>query len=259
MDKREFISSVRDGAVKGYGDFGILPSLTIAQAILESSWGSSKLSRNANNLFGIKASLSWKGKKVTMETTEWYGDKKQIVKAEFRAYDSLNHSIEDHNRLLSYKRYKPLGNCTDYKEACQKVYECGYATDPKYPEKLIRIIEDNRLQVFDGVKINIEADKIRQFQRLCNELGIKDSEGKALVEDNKLGARTKSCIARLPVLKAGSKGKAVEFVQQIINAIPVDGSFGPVTKKRVMEFQRDNKLKVDGVVGLQTWTALLTT
>jgi flagellum-specific peptidoglycan hydrolase FlgJ len=61
MDKREFINLVRDGAVKGYTVFRILPSLTIAQAILESGWGSSKLSQKANNLFGIKASSSWSG------------------------------------------------------------------------------------------------------------------------------------------------------------------------------------------------------
>jgi lysozyme len=52
MDKREFINSISKGAVKGYTDYGILPSLTMAQAILESAWGSSKLSQKANNLFG---------------------------------------------------------------------------------------------------------------------------------------------------------------------------------------------------------------
>jgi len=55
MDRREFINSVKDGDLKGYADYRILPSLTIAQAILESSWGSSQLSVKAKNLFGIKA------------------------------------------------------------------------------------------------------------------------------------------------------------------------------------------------------------
>lgn len=250
MDKREFINSVKEGALKGYAKYKILPSLTIAQAILESAWGSSKLSERANNLFGIKAVSNWSGKKITMETTEWYGDKKQKINADFRAYDSFNESIEDHNKLLAQSRYKPLSYCTDYKAACQKVYECGYATDPKYPEKLIRIIEENRLYEFDGV--------IRRFQRLCNELGIKDSEGKALAEDNILGWRTKSCIASLPVLKKGSKGQAVEFVQQSVNAVPVDGDFGVVTKKCVIEYQKNNNIEADGIVGLQTWTSLIT-
>jgi hypothetical protein len=90
-------------------------------------------------LFGIKAGASWEGRTITMETEEWYGNKKQLVKAEFRAYDSFEQSIEDHSRLLTYNRYKPLSQCTDYKSACEKVYECGYATDPEYPNKLIRL------------------------------------------------------------------------------------------------------------------------
>lgn len=252
MEKRQFISLIKEGAIKGYSKYGSLPSLTMAQAILESSWGNSKLSQRANNLFGVKADSSWKGNKVTMETTEWYGNKKQLVTSDFRAYDSFNDSIEDHNKLLSCSRYKSLIECKDYKAACQKVYECGYATDPKYPEKLIRLIEENKLYEFDG------AGVIARFQRLCNEQSIKDSEGKALVEDNILGWRTKSCIEKLPMLKVGSKGLAVEFVQQLINAVPVDGDFGSVTKKCVMEYQRNNNLKADGIVGFQSWTSLIT-
>jgi hypothetical protein len=258
MDKREFINSVKDGALKGYSEFGILPSLTIAQAILESSWGQSNLSEKANNLFGVKSSSNWTGEKITMETTEWYGDKKLIVKAEFRAYDSFNHSIEDHNKLLSYSRYKPVRECKDYKEACQKVYECGYATDPKYAEKLINIIEDNRLYEFDGGEVKEVGDTIRSFQKLCNELQIRDYEGKALVEDNHLGQRTRSCIAKMPVLRQGSRGQAVEFIQQVVKAEPVDGKFGPATKQCVMDFQKEKNIKVDGIVGPQTWTAILT-
>jgi peptidoglycan hydrolase-like protein with peptidoglycan-binding domain len=253
MDKGKFINSIKQGALKGYSQHRIMPSLTMAQAILESAWGNSGLSQKANNLFGIKANPGWGGKRITMETTEWYGNKKQRVKAEFRAYDSFNESMEDHSRLLSYNRYKPVSQCKDYKSACQKIYECGYATDPEYPKKLIRLIEENKLYEFD----KLEDDKVLRFQRLCNELNIRDCEGKALAEDNSLGWRTKSCIEKIPVLKAGSRGASVKFVQYLVNAEPVDGSFGPVTKKRVMEYQRDNNLKVDGIVGVQTWTRLV--
>lgn len=253
MDKKQFIDLVKDGALKGQKDYGILPSLIIAQAILESAWGSSGLSKRANNLFGIKAGASWSGKRITMDTAEWYGDKKQIVKAEFRAYDSFKESIEDHNKLLSYTRYKPLGQCKDYKAACYKVYECGYATDPEYPEKLISLIEENRLYELDESREEV----ILKFQRLCNELNITDSEGKTLEEDNILGWRTKSCIDKLPMLKSGCKGHLVEFVQSLVNAEPVDGIFGPVTKKCVMEHQRSCNLQIDGIVGPQTWTSLI--
>ncbi|MBL4935011.1 glucosaminidase domain-containing protein [Clostridium sp. YIM B02515] len=265
MDRKEFINSVKEGALKGYADYRILPSLTIAQAILESSWGSSQLSVRARNLFGIKAFSNWRGDKITLPTTEWYGDKKQVINSDFRAYDSFNESIEDHSKLLSSVRYTPVRECSNYKEACRKIYECGYATDPAYPEKLVRIIEENKLYDFDNsevlpeVSVATKEDKTLKFQRLCNSLGIRDYEGKALAEDNKLGPRTRSCIGKMLVLKEGSKGEAVRFVQEIVKAVPVDGSFGPITKKCVMEYQRAKNIEVDGIVGTQTWTTIVTT
>jgi hypothetical protein len=71
---------------------------------------------------------------------------------------------------------------------------------PAYPEKLIRIIEENRLYEFDNanvlpkVSVSSGEDKILKFQKLCNSLGITDYEGKALAEDNKLGPITKKCV-----------------------------------------------------------------
>jgi peptidoglycan hydrolase-like protein with peptidoglycan-binding domain len=263
MDKREFINSIREGAFKGYEDYGILTSLTIAQAILESGWGSSQLSVRANNLFGIKAFSNWRGDKITLPTTEWYGDKKQVINADFRAYDSFNESIEDHNKLLGIERYKPARGCSDYREACRKIYECGYATDPEYPEKLIRIIEENRLYEFDNaevlpeVSVNSGEDKILKFQKLCNIMGIRDYEGKPLEEDNKLGPRTRSCHGKMPCQVEGSEGPAVAFIQEALHVLSVDGIFGPITKKYVMEYQRVKHMQVDGIVGTETWKAIL--
>jgi peptidoglycan hydrolase-like protein with peptidoglycan-binding domain len=265
VNKEEFINSIKEGGLKGKADYGILPSLTIAQAILESGWGSSKLSQEAKNLFGIKAFSNWEGRKVTLPTTEWYGDQKQMVDADFRGYDTFNDSIEDHSRLLSNRRYKPVRDSTDYKEACQKIYECGYATDSNYSSKLIKIIEDNRLYEFDSVSDFSETaaisdkGKIIKFQKLCNSIGIIDSEGNELVEDGILGDRTISCLEGLPVLRKGSKGKAVEFIQEIVCDEQVDGDFGPITLEKVMEFQRNNNLQVDGIVGKKTWITIINT
>jgi peptidoglycan hydrolase-like protein with peptidoglycan-binding domain len=269
MNKQEFISSIKEGAVKGQADYGILPSLTIAQAILESGWGSSQLSLKANNLFGIKAFSNWEGERITLPTTEWYDNEKQIVNADFRAYDSLNDSIEDHSKLLSNSRYKQVRECTGYKEACEKIYECGYATDPAYAGKLIKIIEENKLYEFDSISEYSEAaaelegiesseGRILKFQKLCNKLGISDSEGKALREDGILGPKTKSCFARMPILREGSKGIAVEFIQDIVGAEPIDGDFGPITLEMVIEFQRNSNIGVDGIVGKETWTSIIT-
>lgn len=257
MDKQIFINSVKGGALIGQAESNILPSLTIAQAILESAWGSSKLCVAANNIFGIKAFSDWNGRKITLPTSEWFNGKMQIVDADFRAYNSFYDSIEDHNRLLSGARYKSVCECGDYKSACQAIFQCGYATDPNYPGKLVQIIEQNRLYEFDSA--SIESDKIRRFQKLCNALHIRDSEGNALAEDNILGAKTRSCISKMPILKMGSQAIAVKFIQEVVGAEPVDGIFGTITKQSVMAYQRNRNLAADGIVGSKTWFCIVTT
>jgi len=263
MNRKEFINSIKEGAVKGYSDFKILPSLTIAQAILESGWGSSQLAEKGKNLFGIKAFSNWRGERITLPTKEWYKGEECIVNADFRAYESFNESVEDHNKLLSNSRYKAVRECSEYKEGCRKIYECGYATDPGYAEKLIKIIEENRIYEYDNnalseVAASNEGGKVLKFQKLCNRLNIRDYEGKALVEDNKLGPRTKSCIGKMPTLKMGSRGAAVGFVQEVVHAKPIDGNFGPVTRNCVVEYQKTKNIEVDGIVGFETWSAVIT-
>jgi Putative peptidoglycan-binding domain-containing protein len=136
---------------------------------------------------------------------------------------------------------------------------------PGYPSKLIKIIEENRLYEFDGdssnreAAVDLQSQKIKKFQHLCNNLGIRDSEGKTLVEDNILGPRTRSCLNKLPVLKEGSRGFAVGFIQEVVGAAPVDGIFGPITKRKVMEYQSAKGILADGIVGIETWTKLVTT
>lgn len=263
MNKQEFINSIKEGALRSQRECSILASLTIAQAILESSWGKSGLAQKANNLFGMKAFSSWKGRKVTMATTEWYDGKKQTINADFRAYASFAESIEDHNKLLENKRYKSVRECKEYRDACREIYKCGYATDPSYPEKLLAIIEEYKLYEFDvsdaveEAAASMETNKIQEFQHLCNTLGIKDYEGKLLKEDNCLGPRTKSCINKLPVLKEGSRGEAVEFIQKVVGAVPADGIYGAVTKRCVMEFQESRGINIDGVVGREVWTEVV--
>jgi peptidoglycan hydrolase-like protein with peptidoglycan-binding domain len=264
VNKQEFINSIKEGALKGKDDYSILPSLTIAQAILESGWGNSKLSQEGNNLFGIKAFSNWAGKRVTLPTIEWNDGQKQGVDADFRSYDTFNDSIEDHSKLLACNRYKPIRESKDYKQASQRIYECGYATDPQYANKLIKIIEDNKLYEFDAdssfseAAVSIENEKILSFQKLCNSLGIKDYEGKELVGDGVLGTRTLSCIDKMPLLKQGSQGIAVEFIQEVVGAKPIDGDFGPITLEKVIEYQRNSNIDADGIVGKDTWTSLIT-
>lgn len=143
---------------------GILASVSLAQFILESGYGKSELAQNANNVFGMKKSLSgntwggsvWDGVSVYMkQTSEWDGEKYVTVMADFRKYSDVERSIADHSAYLlgamngKVKRYEGLKVCTDYRKAVQIIKDGGYATSPDYVEKLCSIIERWKLTKWD--------------------------------------------------------------------------------------------------------------
>lgn len=137
----------------------ILASLTIAQAILESNNGNSRLTIQGNALFGIKASSGWRGKVWTGSTIEYMNGMRQEIIASFRAYDSWEDSIYDHSAfLISNKRYQKVIGEKDYKKACLAIQKAGYATDPLYAQKLITLIEQEKLYQYD-VGMQKEEDK----------------------------------------------------------------------------------------------------
>lgn len=153
--KQEFINDLYSQATEIYNKYGILPSITISQAILESGWGKSDLSIKANNLFGIKADNSWSGKKVKMNTSEYYNKK---ITDYFRAYSSNEESIKDYGEFLkNNKRYKDSGvfKATQYIEQANALEKSGYSTvqndkgENIYAELLTEIIQEQNLQLLD--------------------------------------------------------------------------------------------------------------
>lgn len=151
-EQKNFIKQVGALASADMKKTGILASLTVAQAILESGWGTSGLATVGKALFGIKATKSWKGKVYCSDTKECYDGVNLVTvkNAAFRAYDSWEESIIDHSAFLkANKRYKAVVGETDYKKACEAIKAAGYATDPDYVEKLVKLIEGNDLTEFD--------------------------------------------------------------------------------------------------------------
>jgi len=149
-DNLAFIKSIVKGAVAAYKKHGVLPSLTLAQAILESYWGRSNLSAKYNNLFGIKAGSNWNGKTVNLRTGEQNPNgSRYTINADFRVYDNVADSIEDHALLLCGSRYKNVIASKNYKDACYAVKAAGYATSINYANNLIRIIEQFGLNQWD--------------------------------------------------------------------------------------------------------------
>ena len=105
--KDSFINKIKEYAIDNYNNYGILPSVTISQAIIESNWGNSELSSQYNNYFGIKASNGWKGRIVNFSTKENYKD---VINANFRAYDSIKDSVNDQGMFLyQNSRYRDNG------------------------------------------------------------------------------------------------------------------------------------------------------
>lgn len=134
-------------AVKEMHDYRIPASITLAQGILESGRGQSELALKSNNHFGIKCHIGWQGERV-------YHDDDEDQEC-FRKYQFVETSFKDHSEFLSKrKRYSFLFdyNIQDYKKWARGLRKAGYATDPKYPNKLIKIIGDYKLHEFDKVK-----------------------------------------------------------------------------------------------------------
>ena len=156
QNQRHFLSAIKQGAMDGAKE-GILPSITAAQAILESGWGSSELAKVPNNnLFGIKDSEDWHGEIVTVPTQEYLNGDYITVNAAFRKYASWNDSVVDHAKFFTSTEwrkdnYRKVVNETDYRIAAQELKNAGYATDPSYPGKLIRLIEAYKLNEWDAM------------------------------------------------------------------------------------------------------------
>ncbi|ASN59509.1 hypothetical protein CG419_02260 [Latilactobacillus curvatus] len=151
-----FIDGIRAGAIAGWSKYGVLPSVSGAQAILESGWGQSLLSTQANNLFGIKG--DYNGQSVTMPTQEYYNGQWVTINDQFRKYPSWNESIEDHGRFLAVNsRYSNLLGKTNYREVTSLLQSDGYATAPTYAASLNRIIEEYHLYDWDNSVINVNV------------------------------------------------------------------------------------------------------
>ncbi len=143
ISKKEYVDRWSGVAVEQMQKFRIPASITMAQAILESASGNSDLARKGNNHFGIKCH-GWNGKKMYKDD-----DNKDDC---FRVYKSAEESFNDHSDFLKkYKRYAFLFDypIDDYKSWARGLKKAGYATNPKYPSLLIKIIEDLSLHELD--------------------------------------------------------------------------------------------------------------
>lgn len=156
--QKSYIEKYSDLAVEEMYRSGVPASITLAQGLLESGNGLSELAVKGNNHFGIKCHNAWTGSKVYHDDDE---------KGEcFRKYDNPEESFRDHSDFLRYRdRYKFLFDLdpTDYKGWAHGLRKAGYATDPKYPEKLIRLIEEYELYLYDSMQPASDEVQVQQM------------------------------------------------------------------------------------------------
>ena len=148
-----YVKTYAEVAQQEMKSYDIPASITLAQGILESGMGDSRLATQANNHFGIKCHKEWKGRRIYHDD-----DKKGEC---FRVYKDPRKSYRDHSLFLtSRSRYDFLFDIkrNDYKAWAKGLKKAGYATDPKYPDKLISLIERYRLDRYDLKKRKVKKE-----------------------------------------------------------------------------------------------------
>ena len=166
--QKAFLDSIHDGAISTWKQYGVLPSLTASQAIIESGWGQSSLASRYHNLFGIKG--SYNGHSVTLPTREVYGGRSVMINDAFRAYDNNSQSVQDHGYfLVANSRYHNLLWKTD---VTYLIRADGYATDPSYTATLNSVIERYNLTAWDNEAFDTNTGHIDDLSVRGNQLHI---------------------------------------------------------------------------------------
>lgn len=143
----EFIQAVWDDAVVAAGELGLDPAVLVAQSALETGWGKKVIQAadgsSSFNLFGIKVGNGWQGDSSIVNTMEFRDGLAALEKAAFRVYDSLSSAFKDYVSFLKNNpRYQgALEKVSDSKAFLTELQQAGYATDPKYAEKILGILE----------------------------------------------------------------------------------------------------------------------
>lgn len=171
MGRQEYVAKYKAWAIAEMNRTGIPASITLAQGILESDCGNSDLAVEANNHFGIKCHSDWTGK--TMHKDD---DRNNEC---FRSYDNAYDSFKDHSDFLTSKsRYSQLFELdkTDYKGWAKGLKKCGYATERTYAERLISIIEEEGLDVYDSGDYKSD-ETTDEMGSLSNDANSTDNQG----------------------------------------------------------------------------------
>ena len=221
---KEFINRIgyiiqEEAKARGYK----VCSPIIAQACLESNYGTSSLGYRYHNYFGMKCGSAWKGKSVNLSTKEEYTvGQLTTIRDNFRVYDSMEEGVKGYFDFISTNRYANLKNASTPKEYLEFIKRDGYATSSSYVNSNMNVISRYDLERFDW---NSEPQG-NPYKLLSRQM------------------------------REGVAGESVKWLQWELNRnganLTVDGKFGKQTKLAVILFQKDHGLVQDGIAGSKT-------
>lgn len=170
MNNEDFIEQIATYVKRYAPQYGIkVYSPIIAQAILESGWGRSRLATKYHNYFGLKCGSRWKGKSVNLRTKEEYiPGQLTSIRDNFRVYDSMSKGVKGYFDFINTKRYKNLKGVTDPFEYLANIQKDGYATSVLYAANLMNIIKQNNLTRFDKPTKSVRTQKSET--EICKEV-----------------------------------------------------------------------------------------
>lgn len=201
----------------------------IAQACIESAFGTSKLGSRWHNYFGMKCGNTWKGASVNLSTKEEYKvGQLTTIRDNFRAYATMEEGVCGYFEFISTKRYSNLKQAKTPKEYLELIKKDGYATSSTYVNTNLSCISKYDLTKYDWE--NAPAASINPYTLTAS------------------------------LLRRGAKGDNVRWLQYELRkhgyAIKVDGDFGPATENAVRDYQKSKGLREDGIVGDNTIKSL---
>ena len=204
-------------------------SPVIAQACIESAFGTSMLGSKWHNYFGMKCGSAWKGKSINLKTKEEYTvGTLTTIRDNFRVYDSMEDGVKGYFDFISTNRYANLKSASTPKEYLELIKKDGYATSSSYVNINMSCITKYDLDKYDWNN---------KPQSVSNPYVLNDS-----------------------IIKKGSNGESVKWLQYELNKrgykLNIDGDFGKKTDEAVRDYQSKHNLEVDGIVGKITIRSL---
>lgn len=178
MKKEEFIQKIA-GYVKKYAAAYEIKvcSPIIAQAILESGWGESRLAKDYHNYFGLKCGTKWQGKSVNLATWEEYeAGTATVISDYFRVFDNMEEGVKGYFELLQLPRYQNLKGITEPGRYLETIWADGYATSSVYVQKNMELIEQYQLTKYDENVSGRRAQDVLNV--MCSWIGYSEANGK---------------------------------------------------------------------------------